>query len=186
LFSKLVGEGGAVHAFEPTSYAFDRLRQNLALNAELSSRIVLNQAGLLDAPAEREEAIESQFSLRRPAYSRRERVSFTTLERYCELKRIDAIDVIKIDVDGYDQDVVLGGKNILSRCRPLVLCEFCDRVLRDHGTSLASYLGLYGDLGYDRYLTRLGEPPRPLSELLREPGIADRTVNALLLAPRDR
>jgi hypothetical protein len=145
---------------------------------------VVNQVGLLDVPAERDEAIESQFSRRRPAYSRRERVTFTTLDRYCELKGIDAIDVIKIDVDGYDQDVVLGGRDVLRRSRPLVLCEFCDRVLRDHGTSLVSYVDLYDTLGYDRYVTRPGQPPRSLRELLGEPDIANRTVNALLL-PRD-
>lgn len=184
LFSKLVGPAGAVHAFEPTTYARARFRENLALNPGLGSNIHLNQQGLLAAPAERDEAIESQFSQRRPAYSRREHVSFTTVDQYCRAAQIRSLDFVKIDVDGYDQEVVLGGEETLMRYRPLVLCEFCDRVLRDHGTDLATYVELFIRLGYDRLMTGAHDVPRPLTSLLLEPGITDRTVNAVLL-PRD-
>ena len=184
LFAKLAGPTGTVHAFEPTSYAFRRLSRNVALNPGLVSTLALNNVGLLARPIERDEAIESQFSQRRPAYSRRESIRFTTIAEYCETRGIGSIDFLKVDVDGYDEEVVVGGREILERTQPVVLGEFCDRVLRDHGTSLEGYVHLYESLGSGRYVKTPDASPTPLAMLLQEPDIEDRTVNAVLLPAR--
>jgi len=44
--ARLVGPNGKVYAFEPTKYAFDKLKQNLALNPELVNRMVAEQIRL--------------------------------------------------------------------------------------------------------------------------------------------
>ena len=181
LLSKLVAATGVVHAFEPTSYARQRFERNVELNAGvLPNNIVLSSLGLLAEPAQREEAIESQFSSRQPAYARLENISFTTLDRYCESHHVGVVDFVKIDVDGYDHEVLAGGRATLTRCRPLVLCELCDRVLIENGSSVRQYLASYAELGYDRFVTEAGMPPRPLGELFSHPNIETGTVNALL------
>ena len=43
---RLVGPKGKVYAFEPTTYAFRKLKRNLALNPEISARVVAEQSRL--------------------------------------------------------------------------------------------------------------------------------------------
>ncbi len=40
-----------------------------------------------------------------------------TLDGYCAEKGIKRIDFLKIDTEGYDYKVLLGGKNIIPKCR---------------------------------------------------------------------
>jgi len=43
---------------------------------------------------------------------------------------LDRVDFIKIDVDGYDCDVIKGGAGILKKYRPTVMAEISNRELR--------------------------------------------------------
>lgn len=150
LFSKLVGEKGQVHCFEPTQYAVERFRGNMALNEDLPTQnIILNQVGLAAEPRTGYEAIESRFSEKWLAYWARELIRFTNLDLYAEEKRVTNVHLVKIDVDGYDYQVIQGAKNVLMTYKPLILCEFCDRVLREKSNTLKDYLDAYISLGYD-------------------------------------
>jgi FkbM family methyltransferase len=79
---------------------------------------------------------------------------------------------VKIDVEGFEPEVVAGAAGVLGEHRPLVFCEFNDVLLRDRGTSSSELLAVFDDLGY-----RPVEPSEATADLL-----ADRVVN-LLLAP---
>jgi FkbM family methyltransferase len=132
--------GARVHAFEPTRYAADRMRANMALN---QTSIILNQVGLLSRTEERTEALESRFSGVVPSFANKEPIRFITLDSYGE-----SPDFIKIDVDGYDFDVVLGGLETIKRSKPIVLAEFNDRQLRAKGHTAREYVDLWSSLGY--------------------------------------
>src|SRR6266852_8439654 len=71
-------------------------------------------------------------------------VDFVRLDDWCAAQGITAIDLIKIDVDGNEYPVLVGGKDILSRSLPSFVMEamwihFVDdgrnpfRFLADHG-----------------------------------------------------
>lgn len=63
----------------------------------------------------------------------------------CETRRLDDLDCtptfIKIDVQGFEYEVVAGARRTLERSDPVLLCE-------NPSTTL---IALLGDLGYDRY-----------------------------------
>jgi hypothetical protein len=46
-----------IHAFEPTTYGFNRITANIALNSQLALRIFINKLGLSDKSFEFEEAL---------------------------------------------------------------------------------------------------------------------------------
>ena len=46
-FARLVGRKGRVHAFEPTDFAFGKLKTNLALNPDYASVVEANQVFLV-------------------------------------------------------------------------------------------------------------------------------------------
>jgi 2-polyprenyl-3-methyl-5-hydroxy-6-metoxy-1,4-benzoquinol methylase len=59
-FSLLMAKlGGLVHAYEPTTWGFNRMQANIDLNSELSANILVNKCALSDKNFELEEAIEA-------------------------------------------------------------------------------------------------------------------------------
>lgn len=151
LMSKLVGPSGQVHCFEPTAYAFRRMQENIDLNPTLPRQnLVLNNKGLSSQSESKVEALESRFSSRLLAHDEKELIEFITLDDYVRTRELGRIDFIKIDVDGYDHEVIKGGVEMLRTLRPVVMAEICNRVLKERGVDFEEYLALYIECGYRR------------------------------------
>ena len=58
------------------------------------------------------------------------------------------VDLIKIDVQGYEYFVLKGGRALLARDKPVVISEFWPRGLYNSGASPADYLTMMQELGY--------------------------------------
>jgi FkbM family methyltransferase len=185
LFSKWVGATGQVHYFEPSQYAIERFRHNLGLNGELPvDNIRVNPTGLLAREQARWATIESQFSERRLAGRERRWIRFTSLDGYCSETAIQRIDLIKVDVDGWDHDVIRGGRRLLQERRPLLFCEFCAWALAARGDRIDAYVDTLLELGYDRCLVAGRQSFEATLGRLRSEGWFARYVSSnLLLLP---
>src|ERR1700730_160433 len=91
--AQLVGPNGKVYAFEPTKYAFDKLKQNLALNPELMTRVVADQIRLASPGANDPGEIYSSWKLvgHEPRHQKHlgiaksiEGARSVTLDQYCK------------------------------------------------------------------------------------------------------
>jgi hypothetical protein len=58
------------------------------------------------------------------------------------------ISFLKIDVEGFELEVLRGAERTLMEMRPTVLCEFNDIVLRDAGSSSGQLLEAFERVGY--------------------------------------
>lgn len=146
-FSLLMASlGGRVSAYEPTTYGHTRLTRNIGLNPTLADRITVHKMGLGDRSLVIEEALEARFSLRFAAHSEPETMTIEPLDKIWQ----GPLDVIKIDVDGHDTEVVRGAAETLKRCRPVVMAEFCNRVLKPYGSSAPDLAKAFMDCGYSR------------------------------------
>jgi FkbM family methyltransferase len=56
--------------------------------------------------------------------------------------------LVKIDVEGYEFEVIDGATDLLASFHPLIYCEFNDVLLRDRGKSSEQLLARFSDLGY--------------------------------------
>lgn len=56
--------------------------------------------------------------------------------------------LIKLDVEGFEREVLAGAEATLRRWRPLVYCEFNDIILTDAGSSSGELLQAFRELGY--------------------------------------
>ncbi len=114
----------SVHAFEPTSINYECLEKNTAT----LQNVHLNKFGL-GAAASRE-------SIKLPTDSNNcggfsivdwQNYSQEFLEETIEIKTLDSLklapDLIKIDVQGFDLNVLMGGKNTLTKFKPVVIVE---------------------------------------------------------------
>ncbi len=181
LMSKLVGDNGQVHCFEPTAYAFSRLQKNISLNPELPlHNINLNNKGLSSRSESTIESFESRFSARLLAHDEKELIEFITLDDYLFSLKLDRIDFIKIDVDGYDYEVIKGGASVLKNYKPIVMAEICNRVLRERGVDAASYLELYLEYGYSTCELLETNEVFTLEKLIKDPRIQSGGWNVLL------
>jgi FkbM family methyltransferase len=119
LAASAVGPEGRVLAFEPSRYAFPRLQRMIAAN-HLSS-VTVFACGLADTPGEtilyggaEDDLLNNHTATMVPNDNpHRSTVEIDTLDRVAERLGIRHIDLVKIDVDGYEMRVLLGASGLL-------------------------------------------------------------------------
>lgn len=110
-----------VHAFEPFSGPFSALTAATAHDP----KVICQCFALGAAPAELDVAVRTSSELntlvsqRRPWLSEAgtERIRVTTIDQYLERQRIDRIDLLKIDVQGYELAVLDGARAAFASAR---------------------------------------------------------------------
>jgi FkbM family methyltransferase len=157
-FAKLVGKDGRVYAFEPTQYAFAKLRRNVNANPAISSSIELVHAMLVSEdcksitphiysswPLAKEEGLHKQH--RGKLMSTSDAAAFT-LDEFVDRRGINRIDFVKLHVDGSEAGVLAGAANTLRRFRPRVLMEWAPYLFESQSTLMAQILSNFIELGY--------------------------------------
>jgi len=76
-----------------------------------------------------------------------------TLDGFCLEKSVDRLDVIKIDVEGFEERVLKGGERTLTRCRPTILIELNPTALTQASSSPQAVVELLQEWGYCLYET---------------------------------
>jgi FkbM family methyltransferase len=146
-----VGPAGLVSAWEPIERNIERLRFLKEENGLEQLAVMPYAAGAEDATV--------PIGVGREGRSGWSSITASwTSERKVEvaLRRLDSfpeadgrpLRLVKIDVEGYEFEVLEGCRGLLERHRPWVYCEFNDVVLRDRGRSSQELLDLLADLGY--------------------------------------
>jgi len=190
--ASLVGERGRVISFEPTRSAYDRLRRNLALNPNLSGRITAVQAYLRDGLDARE--VPSFYSSWRLDRSEAQHPKHfgsladaggavsTTLDAYLEDAGVDRVDVMKIDVDGYEAKVLRGARRTLERNRPTLIVEVCPYTLEEQGDSAETLLGILLQHRYAFFDERTGRRLPDDTEPIKASIVRDSSINIVAMA----
>jgi hypothetical protein len=127
LMAKLAGPSGAVYAFEPNGVT--EIRANFGLNAQI--------------PLARLEAFTAFVSATSGSGS-------VSIDELVQEREIDAINVVKIDVDGAEMNVIQGMMGTLRQFHPHLFVEVHSRDL------LATVQQVTAQLGYTM---KLEEPP---------------------------
>jgi len=76
-------------------------------------------------------------------------VETITLDEYCLNKKINQIDVIKIDVEGAEMQLFKGAQGILTSVRPLIICEVLDLVTGPWAYPAREIMTYINKFGYD-------------------------------------
>ena len=71
-----------------------------------------------------------------------------SLDTYLRQTGVPRVDFIKLDVDGFECEVLEGARHCLDIFRPTILMELAPYVLREHGASLAQLVAILGRSGY--------------------------------------
>ncbi|MFB2877855.1 FkbM family methyltransferase [Floridanema aerugineum] len=141
-----VGSNGRVYAFEPNPFTFEKLSQNISLltskeHIKLLPTAVGNENKELALQCHQEHNISQVIS------------TSTNESIIVPVVTLDAtftdtfVDGIKIDVEGYEIEVLQGAETILKKYQPWLIVEF--------NTVLAK-VNTLGDWNVHQYLSKLG------------------------------
>jgi FkbM family methyltransferase len=151
--------GFRVHAFEPVASTFERLDENVAASG-VKYQVTLNCLAVGDrcgtarfniqigSPATNHLATQRNID---PKTSDSCEINclVTTLDTYLVANGVDSLDILKIDVEGFEPAVLRGARDALRRgAIHVILLEVCPPLLKRAGESTTSLCGLLHEYGY--------------------------------------
>lgn len=157
LFARAVGPAGRVHAFEPDPLACTLLRRSCRGlgNVEIHEVAAGENDGTAVLYCSRVNRADNRLhDSHLPSEGGEERVEVAVvpLDQYCTARGMERLDVVKIDVQGFETAVLRGSRGSLRRLRPRhLLIELSPRHLRGAGSSAAELFALLDAMGYDAW-----------------------------------
>lgn len=151
--SKIVGDSGKVYAFEPEQANYDLLVRNVHLNhchnINCLQLAVSDHAGRLPLYVDKFDLGTHSLSRKNVIHMQDSTyVDSTSIDEFFLTKRGVRIDIIKIDVQGAEEQVIKGAKNMLERDHPKIFMEFWPFGLKNMGEDPARLLRLLRKYGY--------------------------------------
>ena len=185
--ARLVGNGGQVHAFEPCSKTFARLEENVRLNG--LRNVSCHRVALSDENAEAQlslakDGFDAWNSLGKPYMGEpggQETVQTVTLDSFVGQHRLEGrITAMKIDVEGWENQVLTGAEKLLAAANAPALCvEFTEEAAQLAGSSCAALYRTLERLGFRMFT--IGNTPETVVPF----AICDPFPNVNLLALKD-
>ena len=165
--SRGVGPSGQVHSFEPDPETFRWLTRNVRRNR--LENIYLNQVALFDEAGKRalylatpQDTGSKSFAVPWTFSGETCEVACTTLDEYLGERRVERVDVVKVDVEGSELPALVGGAGALFERshKPILVVEFEERRQQAFGKSCAALAEFLTGQGYALFRS-WGPVPEP-------------------------
>ena len=157
--SRLSGQGGQVHSFEPSPKMLEQLGATLALNQPMAGNVTVHPFGLSDVDARVELFLPSAVN---QAGNEGAATVFKTSDRDQSLGSIELknsgmalaqatsrrLDFMKIDIEGSEMKALRGMRDRLASDRPVLLVEVNRLALNLAGSSPKELAEFLTELGY--------------------------------------
>jgi FkbM family methyltransferase len=164
--------GGRVIAIEPLPHNLARLRRSLTLDARLERVTALVECavgadqGRATIVGERaHDTGNAAIPPRASAPVQGMSVTLRTLDAVLTEEAARRVDVIKLDVEGFELEVLRGAREHVARDRPVIFGEYAPDLMRCHGATFADVVVFFRDLDYrffiqteDARFVELSEP----------------------------
>jgi FkbM family methyltransferase len=127
IFASKFATEGKIYAFEPAPKTFNLLKNNIKDYNNISCLCT----GLGDSVSkknivvrEREtggNVIEDSPFLKHFSNDQSKLINITTIDQFVSEKKLNRLDFIKIDTEGYEEKILLGAKETIKRYKPIVV-----------------------------------------------------------------
>lgn len=166
-YSEKVGPLGRVVAFEPNPYAFQCLKHN----TETYSNVQCVPLGTSNA-SETVPLSGNNGSAGGTYVGDHMKITETRLHPL-DMFNYSKVDLIKIDVEGYELKTLHGAKDLIARCRPVMVVEVNYEALKRQGARVGDLLAVIESFGYDyKIIQKNCCLTSPLFDILCTPGVA--------------
>jgi FkbM family methyltransferase len=154
--SQCAGETGKVFAFEPLIYLQEKFRRNMILNGAFN--VKLFPFALADEEKDAEFTIDKKswnhgtFSLNdKNGGAERQQVVIKVADMIPEIGDMNALDLVKIDVEGFEFHVLKGLKKTLEKHKPRIIFEYDKNYWINAGQDITDCFTFLQLLGYTLY-----------------------------------
>jgi FkbM family methyltransferase len=154
--SQCAGDNGKVFAFEPLSYLQKKFKRNVLLNK--ADNITLLPYALSDTEGEGDFTIDEKswnqgtFSLSNKAEgTEKQHVIIKVGDNLPEITRLNSLDLVKIDVEGFEYQVLKGLKQTLQKHKPRIIFEYDSNYWANTGQQIAECYSFLKSLNYTIY-----------------------------------
>lgn len=151
-------EGGTtIYSFEPETTNAMRLRNNVQLNGLANVNIeqcaLSDKTGTLKLFLSRDNnaGTHSTVFVEHNVSTDYIEIPATTIDAFVEARSIPRLDLIKIDVEGAELEVILGGTRTLSRLFPVIVMELSDGLQKSRDFTTQQLKALLADRGYSSF-----------------------------------
>lgn len=147
-----------VFAIEPTNYAYNKLSINLDLNDDLKNKVFLRQ--LFITNSKKPQRVWSSWNFQKSNDKHQKHMgtlkeikqnSYIGLEKFIKDENLTNIDFIKLDVDGYELDVLKSGEKFLIKNKPIIFIEIAPYLYPEFGYSCEELIRFIKTLNYNFY-----------------------------------
>ncbi len=139
--SSIIGDAGHVYAFEPSPYAVGKLKETVREND--IGNVTITEAALGDAKGEAAIYLSKSRANHTPTMiendgGRPHMIRVEMLDEFLEKHSISRVDLLKIDVEGFEPNIIRGAQRALTAGKvAVILCEFNEHwLLRNHSSSV--------------------------------------------------
>jgi FkbM family methyltransferase len=151
--SRCVGKTGMVYSFEPIAYLQKKFKQNIALNncdnVKLFPLALSDKADTLTMTVNEKQWNQGTFSLSREGNEGvPQQIAVKVADDIEEIKNIERLDLVKIDVEGFEYHVLRGLKATLKKHRPRLIFEYDKNYWLSTGQHLTDCIAFLTELNY--------------------------------------
>jgi FkbM family methyltransferase len=154
--SQCVGDHGKVLAFEPLTYLQEKFKRNILLNK--AKNVTLFPFALANVEDEDDFAIntgswnQGTFSLNNKNDGlQKQHVIIKVPDAIPEIQDLSSLALVKIDVEGFEYQVLLGLKQTLRKHKPRIVFEFDRNYWISTGQNIEDCFSFLESLGYTIY-----------------------------------
>ena len=169
IISKIISPEGQLFCFEPTNYAYEKLNKNFNLNPDLKQNTRLIKSFVSNKEGSKKSyKIRSSWVVDKSVAlgdSMDEDFSGEIINLDDFFIDLPKLNLIKIDVDGFDFKVLQGAKEIIKLFKPTIFVELGEIDLNRNGDSVSDIIDLFTDIGYSGILEN-GKPIVSAEQLL--------------------
>lgn len=151
-------ESKIIYAFEPVKSIFQKLEQNIKLNA--LNNIYSFNVGLSDKNMEAEIYYDPNLtgasSLKglNKNYIEKIKCNFLKLDDFLYENSVSKVDFLKIDVEGNELNVIKGGLNCIKSNKPILFLELLRKWAKEFNYHPNDVLKILDEIGYNCYVTK--------------------------------
>lgn len=148
-----IAKEGSVTGFEPDTFNYGQCVANVKRNAMSNIHIYPLALGGMSGKVPMEVRIPSNLGGNRIVPDRRSggsMVDMVELDNFLLTHPVKQVDLIKVDVEGFELHVLRGAERTLQRYKPTLFVEVDDNNLIDQGDSAQALIKFLEDHGYTR------------------------------------